>query len=322
MVGVIECSQHTLKTLVEAAKNPAPLLSRDSLSPRTQLVLQVAAEMVFGEAAEKRPEVYHLLSNLIYYANNFFDIGLRAQEQIYENRPSQFFILEKVYHETREQMLKAVSALARKRPETVPLIDSFINDGKRLFKNRHSFDGTNYGEIDSGVTAVLVFGVTGGIHHLERLGISPNQGCTNPEELIKKYHLFMISDLNPASLPTDRQTRLIIGMQAIEMILASLDDQWGQEEDALLGIPNVAKNGGDTGTLIAHYRKIARHCGFSQTVLDSLSALVHTHRLKTASQKNGNPIELFEIQKHPNLGNIYLLREWLMGHNLLSEMLR
>lgn len=320
MIGSVECGFRSIEAISEAVKHPASFFKK-SLSPRTQLALRVANSLVFPEA-KVHPEIYRLVSNLIYFANNFFDVGLRAQEQTHQNKQSQFLALETVYHETHGSMVQAADELTRVRPDLKELVENFIIDGIRLYENKKHLSPVAYREIDSGVAAILVFGVVIGEGRLKNLLPICNQSCANAWDLQKKYTLFRISDIKSETLPQNLILRTVIGMQAVEMLLAILDDQWGKDEDILLGIPSTNTPEVNRDVLKAHYKDIAQKCGISSVVLKVATSLAHTHKLKARSLKSGQPIELHDIDHHSNIGQIFLLREWLRKHTLLEEMLR
>lgn len=321
MIGFKEATTCAVTTMVGNIRHPSALLS-ESLSPRTQLALQVAIELGFPQAKERSPEIYRLLSNLIYYANNFFDIGLFAQKQMFRNNPSTFTMLDAVYDKTQKEMLRTASELIKYRPESIKTVDDYINDGTRLFINREDLPGITYREIDSGISAVLVFGVMGGCGCLQSLGINPSKTCTT-KELIAKYKLFQTSSVNPTDVTNcDPKVKAVIGLQAIEMILACLDDQWGQSEDDILCLPNCRKDPINLTILINHYKEVAKSSGFSSIIIYIIEKLTYFHKLKVGRLTDKNPIELHEIQRYHNFGKIFLLREWLNNHSLLNEMAR
>ncbi len=131
MIGVIERAIRGLQTLSEVAQHPKSLLS-ENLSPKTQVALRVANLLVFPETSERDPELYRLLSNFIYYSNNFFDIGLRAYQHLSKNRPAQFLTLLAVYEQTKAQMNQAAFALLDKKPGVTKIVTNFINDGSLI----------------------------------------------------------------------------------------------------------------------------------------------------------------------------------------------
>jgi len=304
------------------------LYERKSLSPNTQRTLQVTMESIFPRVEKQSPETYRLLTNLIYRANNYFDVGLPLQERMFcNNGPAAFVALETVYQGTRDAMLTAGEELKKFEPRARLVVENFIGDGQRLFASREEFSGVTYREIDSGIFATLVLGVIGGGEYLRGLGIDPEKACATEDELVNKYHLFQIGRMELDAVPASPEVRRVIGMQAIEMVLACLDDWLGQREDKLLGLPNSRENG-DRGLieLISRYKAVARASGFSPLLVDTAAAFFSVFyeikvKLKTR-RKNGEPIGLSEIQRHRNVGSIHLLREWLNYHGLLNEMVR
>ncbi|MCX6727116.1 MAG: hypothetical protein NTY75_04940 [Candidatus Shapirobacteria bacterium] len=113
MIGVIEAFTDTGAALSDITKNPATLF-RQHLSRNTELVLEVASRMTFPRSKEFFPETFRQISNLIYYANNYFDLGLTARQQLFQNKPFEFVALMTVFGETKINMDKAANEPIRK----------------------------------------------------------------------------------------------------------------------------------------------------------------------------------------------------------------
>ena len=251
------------------------------------------------------------------YANNYFDVGLRALEEITSNkRPAAFVACEQVYAQTRKKMIQACAELLKVKPEAKTVVESFINDGQTLFSARNRMSERAYREIDSGISAVLIYGAIGGENFLKQHQIR-NSPCRDKEDLKEKYALFQISEIiNIDELP-DNYKR-IVGQQAIEMIFACLDDLWGNAEDQLLGTPSLT--GDENKILLQKYRHIALECGNPSLIVNLANYLFYLHRLKKNKVKIAPSVELSKVGQYHNLADIFLLREWLFANSLLSSM--
>lgn len=143
MIGAIECGAVSIDVLVHALKNPHVLLHK-AVSPNTQLALQVVAKVAFPETSIESQETYRILSNLIYYANNYFDIGLAAKTGIFKNNQSKFVALNHVFCETQHQMMQSVDELVIAKPCAKSVIENFILDGTQLFYRRGELNAVTY----------------------------------------------------------------------------------------------------------------------------------------------------------------------------------
>lgn len=142
------------------------------------------------------------------------------------------------------------------------------------------------------------------------------------DSLREKYALFQFQDVNFQTESLSKQAKNARGLQAIEMVLACQDDQGGRAEDDLLGTPNVRGVGANLEKLLNQYKMIAINCGFSPTLLKIIPILTNTHKFRIKKLGICEAIEMSEIKKWRNIGNIYLLREWLNSHALLWQMMR
>ncbi|MCX6727117.1 MAG: hypothetical protein NTY75_04945, partial [Candidatus Shapirobacteria bacterium] len=106
----------------------------------------------------------------------------------------------------------------------------------------------------------------------------------------------MVSKIDTKNL--DDETKKVVGLQAVEMVLACLDDQWGIAEDSLLRIPNTWEGGDESNKfLINQYKKIAINCGFSKLIVELLTLFSRVHQLKTKMMLPGDAIELNDLEK-------------------------
>lgn len=321
MIGFIEGCRHSSLTALEFSRNSDSFLKKAHSSIKTELVLQVSARMLLPNTTNFSCEKFRLLSNLIFSANNYWDIGLRAREQIFQNKDHQFVASMTILEETAKDMKKSLKEVTRQYPDMSELANTYISDGETLFNNRQNFSGTQYREIDSGISALFVFGVVGGSNCFEKTKLDLTKKCQSYQDLNEKYHLFMVNEIDISNL--NNKSKILVGLQAIEMMIACLDDRWGIAEDTLLGIPNTMDNGLRANkSLLNDYKRKAIACGFSQSVIDILALSSHAHLIDSRKYNRLDPVELNDIQKHQNFGKIHFLREWLNNNSLLEELLR
>ena len=317
MAGFKECSLATTLTIGEVLVEPSACF-RGAVSPNTQLALQIMAKASGIETPKIGVSTYRQLSNLIYYANNYFDIGVLARQKLFLNDPSRFVFLCDINQKTYATMIAAAKELEICQPQTTVLIKNFLTDGVQLSEQKNRFSGVEYREIDSGIFGTLVFGVIGESDCLNEI----NYDFSEPD-LKKKYNFFCLLSNDTNKDNYTGIARKFRGFQALEMILACLDDQQGQAEDKILGLRNSQEtNNGSVNELINKYKMIAVECGISPLVVEVACRLVNTHKYRVKRIKTTRAIEPDEIQHCRNFGNIYLLREWLNANSLLSEIAR
>lgn len=319
MIGFIEGCRHSSLTALELSRNSDSFLKKAHSSIKTELVLQVSARMLLPNTTNFSCEKFRLLSNLIFSANNYWDIGLRAREQIFQNKDHQFVASMTILEETAKDMKKSLKEVTRQYPDMSELANTYISDGETLFNNRQNFSGTQYREIDSGISALFVFGVVGGSNCFENIKLDLRKKCQSYQDLNEKYHLFMVNEIDISSL--NNKSKILVGLQAIEMMIACQDDCWGTTEDSILKIPNTMENGSkENKILFESYKNKAINCGFSPLIPEVLSRLSSLHRLKSNRIKNLDIIEIDHIQSHQNLHKIHYLREYLNKSSLLSQL--
>jgi len=72
--------------------------------------------------------------------------------------------------------------------------------------------------------------------------------------LLNKYQYFLVNDIDTHKL--DDKLKNIVGLQAIEMMIACQDDRWGVIEDSILKIPSTMENGpSENKILFISYKK-------------------------------------------------------------------
>jgi hypothetical protein len=320
MIGVAEACQHSGATILDVARNSDHFLRVPHSSKKTELVLQTASRIAFPDIKiESCSEKFRLISNLIFSANEYWDIGLRAKDELFKNKAYKFVALNTIFSETNISLKKSLTEFNLKYPHLSELATTFIQDGEILAAHRQDFSGVQYREIDSGLTALFTFNSICQNHYFDNLGIHSSKKCQTSEDLLEKYKYFLVNDLDTSKL--ENKLKNIVGLQAIEMMIACQDDRWGISEDTLLKIPNTMEKGfSENKKLFKSYKKKAIDCGFSPIIPEVLSRLSSLHRLKSSRVKNLHTIEIKDIQKHQNFQNIHYLREWLNESSLLSQL--
>lgn len=320
MIGLIEACQHSSATVLDVARNSDHFLRGLHSSKKTELVLQTASRIVFPDIKkESCTEKFRLISNLIFSANEYWDIGLRAKKELFKNMAHKFVALNTIISETNISLNKSLAEFNFKYPYLSELSRTFIQDGEVLVSNSKDFSGVQYREIDSGISALFTFKSFCQNYYFENLGINSSKKCQNSQDLMDKYQYFLVNEIDTHKL--DDKLKIIVGLQAIEMMIACRDDRWGITEDLILKIPSTMENGLDENKkLFNSYKNKALDCGFSPLIPETLSCLSSLHRLKSNRIKNLDMIEMNHIQKHQNLHKIHCLREWLNQSSLLSQL--
>ncbi len=320
MIGLIEACQHSSATVLDVARNPTHFLKAPHSSTKTELVLQTASRIAFPDInKESCSEKFRLISNLIFSANEYWDIGLRAKEELYKNKAHKFVALNTIFSETKASLNNSLNEFNLKYPHLTDLATTFIHDGEVLASNSKDFSGVHYREIDSGITALFTFESFCQNDYFENLGIDSSKKCQMSQDLLDKYKYFLVNDIDIGKL--DKKLKKIVGLQAIEMMVACQDDRWGITEDSILKIPNTMDKGLDENKkLFDSYKNKAVKCGFSPLIPEVLSRLSSLHRIKSNRIKNLNTIEINHIQRHRNFNKIHYLREWLNESSLLSQL--
>lgn len=185
--------------------------------------------------------------------------------------------------------------------------------------NSQDFSGVQYREIDSGISALFTFKSICQNNYFESLGIDSLKKCQTSKDLLEKYKYFLVNQIDVSKL--DNKLKNIVGLQAIEMMIACQDDRWGVIEDSILKIPSTMENGpSENKKLFASYKNKAIDCGFSPIIPEVLSRLSSLHHLKSNQIKNLDTVEINHIQRHQNLHKIHYLREYLNKSSLLSQL--
>jgi len=322
MIGYIEGFRHSALSALEILHQPDSLTKKPHSSLKTELVLQVASRMALPNSKDFPAEKFRLISNLIYSANNYWDIGLLARDQVFKNKSHQFVASTTVLGETSRDMKKSLKEVEEQYPNMGKLANTFISDGETLFESRKDLSNIQYREIDSGISAVFVFASIGGEECLQNIGIDTSCECQSSQDLLEKYKLFLVNQIDTKKL--DNKSKLIAGLQAVEMVICCLDDQWGTSEDTLLKIPGTMQDGLETNKrLLNNYKKKAIECGISPRILELLSLFSYTHLFNTKRIKKLDVLELNDIQKGQcNARQRYYLREWLNSNSVLEELFR
>ncbi len=320
MIGLIEACQHSSATVLDVARKPDHFLRSPHSSKKTELVLQTASRIVFPDIKKEFcSEKFRLISNLIFSANEYWDIGLRAKEELFKNKAHKFVALNTILSETKVSLSKSLVEFNQNYPQLSELATTFIQDGEVLATKNRVFSGVQYREIDSGISALFTFKSFCQNDYFENFGIDSSRKCQNSQDLLEKYKYFLVNDIDIGKL--DDKLKTIVGLQAIEMMVACQDDRWGTTEDSILKIPNTMEKGLDENKILFNsYKDKAIDCGFSPLIPKVLSRLSSFHRLKSSRIKNINVIESDHIQGHQNLHNIHYLREWLNESSLLSQL--
>lgn len=320
MIGLVEACQHSSATVFEVLSNPNLFLRQPHSSKKTELVLQTASRIAFPETnSESYCEKFRLISNLIFSANEYWDIGLRAKGELDKNEAYKFTALNTLFSEINTSLSKSLTEFTQKYPHLSELATNFIKDGEVLAKNSRDFSGVQYREIDSGISALFTFKSICQGDYFENLGIDSTKQCQTSEDLLKKYKYFLVSQIDTNKL--DDKLKTIVGLQAIEMMIACQDDRWGTTEDSILEIPNTMESGLDENKKLFHsYKNKAVDCGFSPLIPEVLSRLSSLHLIKSKRIKSLETIEASEIQRHRNFNKIHFLREWLNESSLLSQL--
>jgi len=320
MTGLIEACQHGGATVLDVARNPTIFFKVRHSSKNTELVLQTASRIAFSETKQASlSEKFRLISNLIFSANEYWDLGLRAKEELSKNKAHKFVALNTIIGETNSSLNKSLNEFNLRYPHLSELATTFIKDGEVLATNSQDFSGIQYREIDSGISALFTFKSICQSDYFENIGIDPSKNCQTSEDLLEKYKYFLVNQTDTSKL--DHKLKVIAGIQAIEMMVACQDDQWGTVEDSILRIPNTMENGlKENKKLFDSYKNKAVECGFSPLIPEILSRLSTLHRFKSKRIKNINTIEINDIQKHRNISDIHYLREWLNQSSLLSQL--
>jgi len=158
MIGLAEACQHSGATVFDVARNPDHFLRSSHSSKKTELVLQTASRIIFPEIkTEICSEKFRLISNLIFSANEYWDIGLRAKEELFKNKVHKFVALNTIISETNTSLNKSLAEFNLKYPQLSELSTTFIQDGEVLATKRQDFSGVQYREIDSGISALFAF---------------------------------------------------------------------------------------------------------------------------------------------------------------------
>lgn len=311
-MGTYQAVQAAFNTVVDNVKHLGFTEVDSSVSKNSQLALQVAANILGN--ADSDPQTYALINNFLYYGNNYFDIGLVAQSRYLGETPSNFEALNYIYYQTRLQADYAKSVLIGHKPEHASIVENFLTDGEVLFKNRQSIDCVLYREIDSAITAMMLFGIA------NRVNFNRTYPCETVEDLKAKYANLLPSYLTNSDISKLNETdRKILGLQAIEMMLICIDDEWGVKIDNILQQPNLVINGEDINARATQYAEVAARCGISPFVVNFTRRLFRTYALKSNfSRKTSLNIEPSEIGRHKNIGRILFLREWLNDSGLLK----
>ncbi|HNY04526.1 MAG TPA: hypothetical protein PKI92_02100 [Candidatus Woesebacteria bacterium] len=320
MIGLIEACQYSGATVLDVAQNAHLFLRQPHSSKKTELVLQTASRITFSEnCKENLSEKFRLISNLIFSANEYWDIGLRAKEELFKNKAYKFVALNTIFSETKASLNKSLAEFNKNYPHLSELATIFIEDGEVLAKHRQDFSGIQYREIDSGISALFTFKSVCPGNYFESLGIDSSQKCQSSADLFEKYKYFLVNEINIDQI--DNKLKPIVGLQAIEMMVACQDDRWGTIEDSILRIPNTMDKGlKENKKLFDSYKNKAVECGFSPLIPEVLSRLSSFHRLKSKRIKNLDTIEINDIQKCQNLHQIHYLREWLNESSLLPQL--
>lgn len=322
MIGFIEACHHSGATVLEVSRTPHLFFNAPHSSKNTELVLQTASRIAFPEIKEESlSEKFRLISNLIFSANEYWDLGLRAKEELSKNKAHKFVALTTIISETRASLDNSLQLFTLKYPHLSELANTFIKDGEILATRRHDFSGIQYREIDSGISALFTFKSVCRNDYFESRGIDSSKKCQSSDDLLEKYKYFLVNQVDISKL--DDKLKPIVGLQAIEMMIVCQDDQWGTSEDSILRIPNTMENGlKENKKLFESYKNKAVECGFSPFIPEILSRLSILHRLKSKRIKNLDTIEINDIQKHRNINEIHYLREWLNQSSLLSQLFR
>lgn len=319
MIGFAEACQHGAATLLDITQNPKTIRAPHS-SKKTEIVLQIASRIAFPKAEiDPCSEKFRLISNLIFSANEHWDIGLRAREEIYKNKAHKFVALHTLIGDTTASLKNNLNIFTSKYPDLSELATNFIHDGEVLVSNQHKLSGIQCREIDNGISALFTFKSICNNNYLDSLGFNPLKKCQTSIDLLDKYKFFLISQLDFGELNND--LKKIVGLQAIEMMISCQDDRWGTDEDSILKIPNTMDKGLiENKKLFNFYKDKASECGYSSLIPEVLSRLSVFHCISSKRIKNLDIIELDEIQKCPNLGRIHYLREWLNSSSLLHQL--
>lgn len=201
MIGLIEACQHSGATVFDVARNPHVFFRRPHSSKKTELVLQTASRIVFPETkTEICSEKFRLISNLIFSANEYWDIGLRAKDELFKNKAYKFVALNTIFSETNISLKKSLTEFNLKYPHLSELATTFIQDGEILAAHRQDFSGVQYREIDSGLTALFTFNSICQNHYFDNLGIHSSKKCQTSEDLLEKYKYFLVNDLDTSKL--------------------------------------------------------------------------------------------------------------------------
>ena len=319
MIGYIEGCRHSALAALEVFHQPDNLIKKAHSSLKTELVLQVASRIALPNLNDFSAEKFRLISNLIFSANEYWDIGLRAKEELFKNKAYKFVALNTIFSEINASLNKSLAEFNKNYPHLSELATIFIEDGEVLAKHRQDFSGTQYREIDGGISALFTFKSVCPGNYFESLGIDSSQKCQSSADLFEKYKYFLVNEINIDQI--DNKLKPIVGLQAIEMMVACQDDRWGTIEDSILRIPNTMDKGlKENKKLFDSYKNKAVECGFSPLIPEVLSRLSSFHRLKSKRIKNLDTIEINDIQKCQNLHQIHYLREWLNESSLLPQL--
>lgn len=294
------------------------------LSPTMTKGLLVGLKTAFPKVKVQTKDVATIV-DVIVGANNYFDVTLPLLDRI--NDPYKTLTAITVFQETRRTLDKSIRKLCSTFTEQTCVIDRFLEDGGILSKSRAISKGNEveYREIDSALSAVLILSLICP-QVMKDVGVDAQMKCKDYVDLRKKYSLFLIHGM---SLEINRLTvnqKKVIGMQAIEMGLAIVDDLSAGDDDKVLGISNTwdwSKRHVDplksTRMLVDEYNVVAQKCGFSGVVyyVSLILSLAHAYSSNTHRMAS-NGVDLHEINKIDL--TVPHLRESLNSVSILSEM--
>jgi len=171
-----------------------------SVSPKTELTLEAALRLTFpNELYPNSFRILPFLVNLIYAANNYFDVGLNARDRYLSRNFSP--ALHYIYSETRSSLTESRKRLEKLLSEDqYGIIDIFIHNGTVLVDHRLSATPNPciFRELDSAIYGGMIFPLLiDGFS--EKTGMKITK-ANSYEELLQIYAPFLISQLSEADI--------------------------------------------------------------------------------------------------------------------------
>lgn len=209
--------------------------------------IPIVAALIVAFPTETRKEnifsVIERFSSFVPFAvalNEMSDIGVPADLRLLEGKAKQGQFLPLL--QTRNFLSRELDRRMDNFVEAFPYLKETVrvmrDDFLFLAKNRECFNPVTCLELDSGIFEAGCMAVVFPNNDIfKKLEINfPGKACHDPNELLKKYELFVLPEEN--TLPSNHYREAAQELHALEMLMKMDDDIKGTPFDRQVGIPN------------------------------------------------------------------------------------